>query len=111
MTAGAPLHIGTPSAAASGVVLPIAAASSGKLVCPSRTVQKARSLAFWTAAADVSPYALVTALVSAMASSVVATPAACSARPRVESRAQRVTVTVRFSAVCNAPSPATARST
>ena len=31
------------------------AASSGKEVCPSRTVAKDRSAAFWTAAADVSP--------------------------------------------------------
>lgn len=69
---------GTPSRAAVGVVLPIAAASAGKSVWPSRTVVSARSAACRTASADVSPYAFVTALVSASACSVVATPAAAA---------------------------------
>ena len=65
--------------------MPIAAASSGKEVCPSRTVTNARSDALRTASADVSPYAFVTALVSAIASVVLATPAvaACELMRRI----------------------------
>lgn len=65
----------TPSAAAFGVTRPMAAPSSGNDVWPSRTVTKARSATCCTAAAESSPYALVTALVSRIASLVVATPA------------------------------------
>ena len=45
----------SPRVPASGITFPMEAASSGKEVCPSRTVAKDRSAAFWTAAADVSP--------------------------------------------------------
>jgi len=45
----------TPNVLASGITFPMAAASSGKVVCPSRTVAKDRSAAFCTASADVSP--------------------------------------------------------
>ncbi len=45
----------TPSALASGVTRPMAPASSGRVVCPSRTVCWARSATRCTAPADVSP--------------------------------------------------------
>ena len=44
----------TPRVLASGITLPMLAASSGKEVWPSRTVAKDRSAAFCTASADVS---------------------------------------------------------
>ena len=45
----------TPRAEARGTTLPMDEASSGKLVCPRRTVAKDRSAAFWTASALMSP--------------------------------------------------------
>ena len=45
----------TPRVLARGITFPMAAASSGKEVWPSRTVAKDRSAAFCTASAEVSP--------------------------------------------------------
>lgn len=78
---------------------PIAAANSGKLVLPRRTVSRARSETFCTASTDVSPYALVTADVRSTASATVATPAVaarelmariCIVRPASSPKAEMV---------------------